>query len=81
MLTKPNGNYSSDDLAMLSSILKEALEASTDGAGLNRAAHPRTSLSAWQGHNGQLHSGGDRPGGAQERGYGEHQAFRSVKSG
>jgi hypothetical protein len=34
MLTKPKGNYSSDDLAMLSSILKEALEASTDGAGL-----------------------------------------------
>jgi hypothetical protein len=34
MLAKPTDGYGSDDLAMLSRVLEEALIAATDGAGL-----------------------------------------------
>ncbi len=35
MLAKPNGSYSSDDRAMLSRVLEEALIVSVDGRGLS----------------------------------------------
>ena len=38
MQTKPNGFYSSDDQAMLSRVLKEALIVSVDGSGLSELA-------------------------------------------
>src|SRR5262245_5848821 len=38
MLTKPNGSYSSDDLAILSRVLEEALKTSIDGAELTDPA-------------------------------------------
>ena len=38
MLTKPNGSYSSDDLAMLARALEEALAASSDGPAISGPA-------------------------------------------
>jgi sensor histidine kinase regulating citrate/malate metabolism len=38
MLAKPNGFYSSDDLAMLSRVLEEALIVSIDGSKLSESA-------------------------------------------
>jgi hypothetical protein len=35
MLAKPNGSYSSDNRAMLSRVLEEALIVSVDGSGLS----------------------------------------------
>jgi sensor histidine kinase regulating citrate/malate metabolism len=37
MLAKPNGFYSSDDLAMLSRVLEEALIVSVDGSKLSES--------------------------------------------
>jgi hypothetical protein len=38
MLAKPNGNYSSDDRAMLTRVLEEALIVSIDGSELSEPA-------------------------------------------
>jgi len=38
MLAKPNGSYSSDDLAMLARALEEALAASSDGPAISGPA-------------------------------------------